>query len=399
MSVGRWLGLLARPEPIEGRAGDARGSTRSPRAGFCVAVALLAFVSVGTAQQPARVSGGNGTFYIGGYPNLIWILDEATEKVSGTIQLKTGIPRRLTLSRDRSRFYIIDANQEKVEIVDVASKTTLDTFTLTEGTNRIRINSLEPDPTHSYAILLTRSGTKLRDRVEVGPATLQQYDLKAHKVMRTIPWPDGEERDNANLMFSPDGKLLYFLGNEILIFETEKFTQVDKWDLSNLEEGLGQVSLSFGGFAGLDTTNDEPGFVTTTMTVEDPVQHRRMMGVARINLTKKDLEFYTIGPAGGVNFVLAPDRKHGYGLESSIDRYQFWTFDLDQRRVTSRAEFEGRPRMSLRTSSNGRLLYIYNAGNTIDMYDATSYKYQRTVTLDGDMTTQFYVVPRATNRP
>jgi hypothetical protein len=373
--------------------------------GFSPAITvLIALVFVGSGfsrtyiaaqQQNPRISGGNGTFYIGGYPNLIWILDEATEKVSGTIQLKTGIPRRLTLSRDRSRFYIIDANQEKVEIVDVASKTTLDTFTLTEGNNRIRINSLEPDPTHSYAILLTRSGTKLRDRVEVGPATLQQYDLKAHKVMRTIPWPDGEERDNANLMFSPDGKLLYFLGNEILIFETEKFTQVDKWDLSNLEEGLGQVSISFGGFAGLDNTYDEPGFVTTTLTVEDPVQHRRMMGIARINLAKKDLEFYTIGPSAPVSFALAPDRKHGYGLESSIDRYQFWTFDLDQRRVTTRAEFAGRPRMSLKTSSNGRLLYIYNAGNTIDMYDSSTYKYLRSITLDGDVTTQFYVVPRA----
>jgi hypothetical protein len=373
--------------------------------GFSPAITvLIALMFVGSGfsrtyiaaqQQNPRISGGNGTFYIGGYPNLIWILDEATEKVSGTIQLKTGIPRRLTLSRDRSRFYIIDANQEKVEIVDVASKTTLDTFTLTEGNNRIRINSLEPDPTHSYAILLTRSGTKLRDRVEVGPATLQQYDLKAHKVMRTIPWPDGEERDNANLMFSPDGKLLYFLGNEILIFETEKFTQVDKWDLSNLEEGLGQVSISFGGFAGLDNTYDEPGFVTTTLTVEDPVQHRRMMGIARINLAKKDLEFYTIGPSAPVSFALAPDRKHGYGLESSIDRYQFWTFDLDQRRVTTRAEFAGRPRMSLKTSSNGRLLYIYNAGNTIDMYDSSTYKYLRSITLDGDVTTQFYVVPRA----
>jgi hypothetical protein len=365
-------------------------------------VAVVALIYAGSGfsrtyaqpQQP-RISGGNGTFYIGGYPNLIWILDEATEKVSGTIQLKTGIPRRLTLSRDRSRFYIIDANQEKVEVVDVASKTTLDTFTLTEGNNRIRINSLEPDPTHAYAILLTRSGTKLRDRVEVGPATLQQYDLKTHKVMRTIPWPDGEERDNANLMFSPDGKLLYFLGNEILIFETEKFTQVDKWDLSNLEEGLGQVSISFGGFAGLDNTFDEPGFVTTTLTVEDPVQHRRMMGIARINLAKKDLEFYTIGPSAPVSFALAPDRKHAYGLESSIDRYQFWSFDLDQRRVTTRAEFAGRPRMSLKTSTNGRLLYIYNAGNTIDMYDSSTYKYLRSITLDGDVTTQFYVVPRA----
>jgi len=349
--------------------------------------------SKSTAAE-SRITGGNGTLYIGGYPNLVWIIDEATEKVIGTIHTKGGIPRRLKLTRDKKLFYIIDATQEKVEIVDVATRTTLDTFTLTEGNRRIRVNSIEPDPTHRYAILLTRSGTKLRDRVEVGPAMLQQYDLKEHKVMRTIPWPDGEERDNANLTFSPDGKLLYFLGNEILLFETENFTQVDRWDLSNLEEGLGQVSLSFGGFGGLDTTNDEPGFLTTAMTVEDPVQHRRMMGVARINLAKKDLEFYTIGPSGGVNFVLAPDRKHGYGLESGIDRYQFWTFDLDQRRVTSRAEFAGRPRMALKTSSNGRLLYIYQAGATIDVYDASTYKYLRTITLDGDMTTQFYVVPR-----
>src|SRR5206468_10509004 len=108
---------------------------------------------------------------------------------------------------------------------------------------------------------------------------------------------------------------------------------------------------------------------------------------------------YRIGPAGGVNFRLAPDKKNGYGLESGIDGYQCWTFDLDQRRVTSRAEFAGRPRMSLKTSSNGRLLYIYNAGNTIDMYGAATYRYLRTVALEGDMTTQFYVVPRSVARP
>jgi hypothetical protein len=118
------------------------------------------------------------------------------------------------------------------------------------------------------------------------------------------------------------------------------------------------------------------------------------MGVARINLVKRDLEFYTIGPAGGVNFVLAPDRKRAYGLESAVGRYQFWTFDMEQRRVISRAEFDGRPRMSLKTSSNGKVLYIYNAGNTIDLYDAATYKYMRTITLDGDVTTGFYVVPR-----
>lgn len=369
--------------------------TRTARALLgLVVIAAFASTSVSGQRSSPPLTGGNGTLYIGGYPNLVWIIDEATEKVVGTIQTKTGIPRRLTLSRDLKRFYNIDATNEFVEILDIASRKTVDSFRLTEGNRRVRIATLEPDPEHRYLMMITRSSTKLRDRVEIGPSELQQYDLTTHKITRTVPWPDGEERDQANLVFSPDGKLLYVLGDEILIFETQGFTQVDKWNLSNVEEGLGQVSVSFGGFGGLDTVNDEPGFLTTTLTVEDPVQHRRMMGVARINLVKKDLDFYTIGPAGGVNFVLAPDRKRGYGLESAIGRYQFWTFDLEQRRVISRAEFEGRPRMSLKTSSNGRILYIYNAGNTIDFYDAASYKYLRTITLDGDVTTGFYVVPR-----
>src|SRR6185312_9570682 len=65
-----------------------------------VLAASIAGVSV-SGQRPAPpLTGGNGTLYIGGYPNLIWIIDEATEKVAGTIPIKTGIPRRLTLSRD-----------------------------------------------------------------------------------------------------------------------------------------------------------------------------------------------------------------------------------------------------------------------------------------------------------
>ncbi|MEX2272686.1 MAG: hypothetical protein WD690_14530 [Vicinamibacterales bacterium] len=65
--------------------------------------------------------------------------------------------------------------------------------------------------------------------------------------------------------------------------------------------------------------------------------------------------------------------------------------------MISRVEFDGRPRMSLKTSSNGQLLYIYNAGETIDIYDGSSYKYLRTIVLPGDVTTQFYVVPKPTN--
>ncbi len=375
-----------------------RSAVRVILAWLTVAVVSAWSIAPGAAQGPAsgngeRLLGGHGTLYLGGYPNLIWIIDEATERITGTIELQTGIPRRAVLSRDLARFYVTDATGEHVEIVDIASRRTLDTFTLSEGSRKVRISSMAPDPQHRSLILLTRAATKHIDRFEIGPSTLLQYDLQRRQVVRTVPWPDGRERDSANLLFSPDGQLLYFLGNEILIFETENFTEVDRWEMSNLEEGLGQVSVSFGGFGGVDTTNDEPGFFTTTLTIQDPVQNRRMMGIARINLIQKSVDFYTLGPAGGISFALAPGLKRGYGLLSEIGRYEFWTFDLEHRRILSRTEFEGRPRMSMKTSSNGQLLYIFNAGNTIDIYEAATYQHLRTMTFDGDMTTTLFVVP------
>jgi len=362
-------------------------------AALAVGAIVLSGLAARAQESRPTPNGGNGTLYIGGYPNLIWILDEATEKIAGTIPVQVGIPRRLTMSEDLKRLYVLSAESEDLEILDIAARTTIDHFKLSEANRKVRINSFAPDPLNRYVILITRTATKLNDRFEIGPSVMEQYDLQQHKVTRTIPWPDGQERDNANLLFSPDGKLLYFLGTEVLIFETENFTQVDRWDMSNLEEGLGQASVNFGGFGGIDNLNDDPGFFTTTMTVEDPVQHRRLMGVARINLTAKTNEFYTLGPAGGVAFTLAPDRKHGYGLESEIGRYQFWTFDLVNRQVTSRTEFAGRPRMSLKTSSNGQLLYVFVAGNTIDVYEASSYRHLRRIELPGDQTTPLLVVP------
>ena len=72
-------------------------------------------------------------------------------------------------------------------------------------------------------MMVTASATKLIDRFEIGAPTLVQYDLKEHKIVRTIPWPNDEERQNANILFSPDGKLMYlFSDQDVLIYETEQ---------------------------------------------------------------------------------------------------------------------------------------------------------------------------------
>src|SRR5215472_16916956 len=129
---------------------------------------LLVFAAIAVigADKP-RVSAGNGTLIIGSYPKQYWIIDEATEKIVGTIPFQSGIPRRTTLSRDGKRFYTIEAGMEKVEIIDIAARKTLDTFTLSEGNKKVRIRSLEPDPMNSFVVMVTASATKLTDRFDI----------------------------------------------------------------------------------------------------------------------------------------------------------------------------------------------------------------------------------------
>lgn len=364
------------------------------------AVLLTATLSLATAIHAQSrggntpVRGGNGTMYIGGWPDSIFIIDEATEKVTGSIPMQAGTPRNLTLSDDGKRFYVRKIDMEEIEIVDIAARKSVDRFKLSEGRNQVRIFALAVDPQDQYLVLMTVATRKLLDRFEIGPTQLVVYDLKAHKISRTIPWPEGEERPRPNLVMSPDGKYLYVFSDDVLIYDTTDFKQVDKWELSRpIEEGLDRLEL--GNF---DQTYEEPGFYTTIVYTRDPVQKRQIMGVARVNLVGKSVDFFPLGPTQRLSFALAPDRKRAWGLMDSIGKYEFWRFDLAGRRIVERVEFEGRPRMALRVSSNGRLLYIWQSGNTIDLYDSSTYKHLRRITLDFDHTSSLVMVPNRNER-
>jgi DNA-binding beta-propeller fold protein YncE len=358
----------------------------------CVALALFSasWSAPAVAQEAATPSPGTGTLYVGSFAKGISIIDEATSTIVGTIPYKSGTPRRTVVSRDRTRFYTMEADMEIIEILDIPTRRTLDSFTLSQGNTKVRIRSFDPDPTKRFLMMVTRAATKLIDRWEIGPSELVQFDLAAKKVVRTIPWPNGEERENANILFSPDGTLMYlFSEQDILIYETDGFTHVDTWELSKPQEEW-RARLQAGS---TDTINDEPGFYTGLFTMQDPVQNRRVMGIGRVNLAAKSIEFSALGPATGVGFTMAPDRKVAYGLSSEIGKYEFWKFDLESKRVVERHAFAGRPRMSLRTSSNGKVLYVYNAGETIDLYDAATFAYMKTIHLPGDHTTELFVFP------
>ena len=94
--------------------------------------------------------------------------------------------------------------------------------------------AFEADPQHKTMVLVARTATKLIDRWEIAAPEFIQYDLTAHKVLRTVPWSADFEPSYYGLAirFSPDGKLFYVFGHQILIYDTATLQQVDSWDLS-----------------------------------------------------------------------------------------------------------------------------------------------------------------------
>jgi DNA-binding beta-propeller fold protein YncE len=362
-------------------------------------VAACSLIAAAPAAPP-KLTAGNGTIYLGSYAKRIAVIDEATEKLTAEIPLKTGIPWAVRLSHDSTRLYVQGADQEHFEVVDIASRQTVDTFTLSEQNKHVRALAYDVDPQHRSMMLVARTVTKLADRFDIGAPVFIQYDLNAHKVVRTVAWTADPEPQYyyVHVRFSPDGKLLYVFSDEILIFDTATLQKVASWDLSLPNEpGLGRFDLG-----SIDEMNDDPGYFTGLFTVQDPVQKRRLLVVGRVNLGEKSIDFFPIGPAperGEVSFALGADRKRAYVLVQEIRHDELWTVDIASKRIQGKVEFDGRPRMALRSSSNGKILYIYEAGSTIDLYDADGFKYLRTITLDADMMYETFHVVKPRSRP
>src|SRR5215211_5038164 len=345
------------------------------------------------ADDPIQ-AGGNGTLFVGTYARNILVLDEATMRVRDTIKSSIGIPA-LSISFDRKRLYVSDPGNEKIEIIDIETRKSSGVFTLSKDSTTVRMWGFSLDPKERFAIVLVKAYTKKRDRYEVSKPTLLKYDLAKHQVTDTIPWPKGEEREGAQIIFSPNGDLMYFFTtDDVLIYDANTLKQVDRWEISKtlFEEGLGRIAFGFP-----NDVYEEPGFYTGLFRTTDPVNRRTQMGVARMDLVNRQLDFYSLGPSQSVSFRLAPDRKRGYGIHSEVGNYQFWTFDLEGRRVVGKVEFAGRPRMGLVVSSNGSQLYITTAGSTIDRYATSDFRHLGQINLGADMT-NVILVPRPPQR-
>ena len=138
-------------------------------------MAVRADASPGSdGAAPAKLTAGTGTIYLGSHAGRVAVIDEATEKLTADIPLKTGMPWAMHLSPDATRLYVQSADQEHFEVIDVASRQTLDTFTLSQGSTHIRALAFDVDPQNRFMVIVARETKKLIDRFEIGAPSFFQ---------------------------------------------------------------------------------------------------------------------------------------------------------------------------------------------------------------------------------
>jgi len=341
---------------------------------------------------------GAGTLYLPAYPASVLVFDEGKGQIVDKIPLETGTPMSIKLSPDRKLIYVTTIDHNGIEVIDVATRKVINHFVLNTPTKQYRFWGGAADPSGRFYYTVTKEIDLDLNRFEVHKPMYTIIDLQQQKIVKTFEVPkevsDARDFDYAGAAFqiSPDGKYIYKFGENITILQSSDFKEVDKIDLAK-PEFPGMQNVHFGGGFGpdLDLLN-EPGQHISLFNSEDPIVHSKVFGLARFDLSTRQIDFSPIGPSpnGMSEFQVTPDKKAAYTVAITgihgTKSCEFWAFDLDNDQVTKKAPVPCRTRFTLGISSNGKKLYIYGAGFDIEVYDAATLKYEKTYDLNTDVT-------------
>jgi hypothetical protein len=372
--------------------------TLTIRNGVRLAAAAVAAFTLSTAAFAAVPASLKGLMYIGTLDQKLLVIKEDTGDIAGEIPLG-GIPRTTVLSTDGTKVHIITTKMD-VETVDLVSRKVISSFSLADPRTSPRMmrnaggrsfSGIAVDPNGRYIYTGLQVTVKELDQFRIDPPQFVTIDLQEKKIAKSVPFPKGYDQGfgfAATYKISPDGKLLYVFDEDIVVFNLADLKELDRIALAKPEyPGASPYRL-----AASDDPNDEPGIVTSIFTSVDPVVHKETLGMAKLNLTTKKVEYAPIGPAFPmVGFMLTPDRKLGYSLmvnKTGANREsEWWVWDIAQQKVIRKAPVT--PRINFRPgiSSDGKTLYLFGGGSTIEFWDADTLTAKPMLYLNKDSTT------------
>jgi len=373
-----------------------------------LATALLALVGSAGAWASVNeqsVAAGH-LMYIGTLDKKLLVFDEDKEEVVDQIQL-TGIPRVTALSADQNTLYILSTRM-LLEVVDLTNRKVTGSFDLANARSRPRLigtgpdlinigsnarySGLAVDPQGRYLYTTMRVVTKEIDQYNVEDPQFVAIDLHDMRIAKAWSFPKGMDQGfgfNATFKVSPDGKLLYVFQENILVFDLATFTQVDQIALAQpAYPGATPYHLAETG-----ETFDSPNTVTSVFTSVDPIVHKGTLGMATLDLTSRKIDYFPVGPLlPMMGFLISPDHKRGYSVMPKMgigeNRFtEWWVWDIEQHKVLNKKEFETRPTFKFAVGGDGKRLYLYGAGSTLEIWDAATLESKKVIYLNKDTTT------------
>jgi WD40 repeat protein len=375
---------------------------------------VFALLSVALQAAPEESLSRPGLMYIGTLDKKLLVFDEDKQEVVGEIPT-AGIPRITALSADQKQLFIINTRMG-LEAVDLETRKVSNVLNLSDGRSRPDVFGLGPDlinpggydfegfsglavdPTGQYLYSSMRVTVKDLDEYRIEPMKFVAIDLKNKSIAKAFLFPKELDRGFGPLSsfkVSPDGKRLFVFSRDVLIFDLATFTQVDKIPLSKPPyPGATPLRLTV-----TDDPYDDPTKVTSVFTSVDSIVHKGTIGLATLNLLTRDVSYTPIGPAlPMIGFLVSPDRKLGYSVMFNYAggnrRTEWWVWDLKTHQVIKTQPFESRPTFRFGISSDGKKLYLYGSGSTLEIFDASTLASLKLIYLNRDITTNLVTLAR-----
>ncbi len=362
---------------------------------------LTAALAVSLSAQTAASL--KGLMYVGTVDQKLLVINESTGEIAGEIPLD-GIPRTTVLSADKTKLHIVTTKMQ-VETVDLAARKVISSFPLSDGRSSPRMtrgaggrnfSGIAVDPSGRYLYMTISLTVKEIDQYRTDPPQWVMVDLQDKKIAKSMPFPKGYDQGfgfAATYKISPDGKLLYVFDDDIVVFDLATMKELDRIALAKPEfPGASPYRLQAS-----DDPNDLPDEVTSIFTSVDPIVHKETLGMAKINLNTRKVDYQPIAPAFPmVGFNLTPDRKTGYSL--MINRTggnreaEWWVWDIASQRVVKKVPVPARISFRFGMSSDGKTLFLYGAGSSIEFFDANTLQSTKMLYLDKDTTTNLIVM-------
>ncbi len=317
-------------------------------------------------------------FICGVWPDRILFFDQTTDEFSEGLRLRHGAVTRTAYTSDRRKFFVVTDRMESVEIIDPLRKEIVGEFKLSTPERRVRFFGVFPNASGTQAYL-TYTATELQvDRFirEDAPDVLL-FDVEKNEVVDEFSLPDriGASGRPA-LHVSPDGSSLFVITDNIYEIDAKTHEIIDTLEISK------PLQAGYGPFRGIRLTETEPGMFFAIYRTTDPIQEKKLFGLAKLDLYGKKVSTFELGPELEVGqFALSPDKKRGYaGLNDMV------VIDMETQKVLVKAEgFErGRANNSMIVSHDGTKLYISGVGDTVYVYDASTLEPIKTVYAGGD---------------